>query len=85
MRGDEGTKGEEMSEQRTCELCRDCEHWCAEMQDITEMAECLLAASNNHKLACPESKVMAEHTGGIAAHLWTAPDFGCVQWEARQP
>lgn len=61
--------------------CKTCAWW--DGGGKTEWGECNLAASVNTQFVFPQSKAVAQDFEGHSAGLFTAHDFGCVQWERR--
>lgn len=66
--------------------CETCKHW--EGPDVrTGWGECALTWSSPRNIHAgpPGTKATAEPMeSGCDAVLVTAPDFGCVQWEAEE-
>jgi len=69
--------------------CADCKHWIAEAASPrVGFEECTLARSLTMMASPhPESLAVADADGdtpdGTAQRLFTAPTFGCVQWEPK--
>ena len=61
--------------------CRDCKHWSG--QRIDARTCCVLTESSSGHPNHPTSKAVALDGEPWTAGLFTAPDFGCVQWEAK--
>ncbi len=70
--------------------CKDCRWWGYEDDDEDDdgTRRCSLAMMVGGEAVYPESKAIAwdgvdDPVAGVAS-LWTKPDFGCVQWEAKE-
>lgn len=69
--------------------CKDCKHWQSpeRLEKIYlhsfKMGRCELAGSSESYADHPESLAFAEDVESYSAWLNTSPDFGCVQWEAK--
>lgn len=73
--------------------CKDCKWWQAYAEPATWGA-CALAASTDHSDKHPQSKMLTwtrvrgpvvdSPIRGIETDLQTAPDFGCIQYEAKE-
>lgn len=62
--------------------CATCVHW---LYDGIAWGECDKAKTRlNGDVECPESLALACAHGSGGASLWTAPDYGCVQWEPKK-
>lgn len=64
-----------------CGRCKDCQWWRCE---DSEFGECELAQSCSGVPKYPHTKAAAHDVEGYHASLYTAPDFGCVQFEPRK-
>lgn len=68
--------------------CRDCKWWEAHRPEVAALGCCVLTQTGAGSSENPrqDSKALAV-VGGDLDHLWpylrTAPDFGCVQFEAK--
>jgi hypothetical protein len=63
-------------------FCKDCRHWAE--HDNLRWGECELAASHEDEPDEPRTKAYARgDIEGWWAHLWTAADYGCVQFEEK--
>jgi hypothetical protein len=74
--------------------CKDCKHWEPRRWDSDGRSACLLAENeydlnpdpggNPYTLPKhPQSLAIAYDGESYYAGLFTAPEFGCVQWEAK--
>lgn len=71
--------------------CKDCRHWGAGGWDGEEMfeerwRECGLAEVRSEKwdLVRNPLALFRGHGGDMASYVFTAPDFGCVQFEPKE-
>jgi hypothetical protein len=63
--------------------CRDCKWWGSERR--SDWGQCSAAAMDGGKPAHhPETRMLAQDAYDYEAWLVTAPDFGCVQFEAKE-
>jgi len=82
---------------KTCGNCRDCGHWADEDSEDLGFRSCGLvehwSSSTGYNEAYTERvieprsrhlKAFAEDASGYSAYLMTAPDFGCVQFKAKE-
>ena len=59
-------------------MCKDCKHW----RQSAKFGECRIAATKRGELKFPGTKAYAADLAPqYRAYLFTAPDFGCNQWE----
>ncbi len=68
-----------------CGHCKDCKWWDRENGWPTRRweGECQLAATESDNPLHGEALAVALDGESYIAKLQTAPDFGCVQWEAK--
>lgn len=65
-------------------LCKDCKFWnvASDLKD-DNMCICDRANAKQGEPEDPNTKAYADGVDGWSSWLKTAPDFGCIQFEAR--
>lgn len=67
--------------------CKDCRHWggygAYGDEPLPGWRTCDLTESGGAKKQVPRSKAVAIDAESYAADLFTASDFGCIQFEAK--
>lgn len=69
-------------------FCRDCKFWDADVWEGDERdwrGVCLLIfGSGRNSFKMPADIIMRDGESGVAAELFTAPDFGCMMFEEKE-
>ena len=63
--------------------CKDCRNWVHEEGDAT--GDCFMTEAVYGGAANKDSLAIASDASGYYAILQTKPDFGCVQFAAKEP